>query len=113
MDPFKIVTGGPSDHNAYVWETGTGVLANKLDCRLPESYDYVYNAGLSNMAVDGCRIVTSCNGMPGHLYFRDFSDCSVHAYLSSSSHEDSGSKFWKSRSDSDDDDEADDVPYLY
>lgn len=100
MDPYKVVTGGPSDYHVNVWETGTGFLVNQLDCRVPgESGDYRF--GLSAMAVDGCRIVTSgCAKEPGILYFRDFSNCSVPVSSpgsSSGSDCSSGSKFWDSQ----------------
>ncbi|OAY63670.1 F-box/WD repeat-containing protein sel-10 [Ananas comosus] len=94
MDPYKVVTGGPFDYHVNVWETGTGALANTLDCRVPGEPEKVY--GLSAMAVAGCRIVTGgCADDPGALYYRDFTNCSVPV---SSPGPDSVSKFWEPRS---------------
>lgn len=104
-DPYKVVTGGPADHHANVWETGTGALVNQLDCRLPgESRDTV---GLSAMGVDGPRIITNaCSEEPGVLYFRNFSNCSVPL---SSTDNNSSSKFWEPQHLSDD--EACDIQF--
>ncbi|KAG6501229.1 uncharacterized protein LOC121997767 [Zingiber officinale] len=91
MDPYKIVTGGPFDYRAQVWETGTGFLANTLDCRS----DPREVAGLSAMAVDQCRIVTSgCSDSPESVCYRDFSGCSLPVSLEDLGA--AGSKFWES-----------------
>lgn len=92
MDPYKIVTGGPFGYKVNVFETGTGFLANSLDCRVPGDTKEI--AGLSAMAVDGCRIVTgNFSEDPGFVYYRDFSSCSIPASLEDTEY---GSKFWGS-----------------
>lgn len=91
MDPYKIVTGGPFDYRVQVWETGTGFLANSLDCR-PDTREV---AGLSAMVVDQCRIVTSgCSDYPEFVCYRDFSGCSLPVSLEDLGA--AGSKFWES-----------------
>ncbi|CAL9180761.1 unnamed protein product [Musa hybrid cultivar] len=92
MDPYKVVAGGPFGYKVNVWETSTGCLANSLDCRVPGETEEL--AGLSAMAVDGCRIVTGgCSEVPGFVYYRDFSNCYVPSSLVD---DNSGSKFWES-----------------
>lgn len=91
MDPYKIVTGGPFDYRVQVWETGTGFLANSLDCR-PDTREV---AGLTAMVVDQCRIVTSgCSDYPEFVCYRDFSGCSLPVSLEDLGA--AGSKFWES-----------------
>lgn len=91
MDHYKVVTGGPFDYRVNVWETNTGFLANSLDCRVPGESESI--AGLSAMAVDGCRIVIGgCAEEPGAMYYRDFSNCSVPVSLGDCC---SASKFWE------------------
>lgn len=100
MDSYKVVTGGPLDYHANIWETDTGLLANQLDCHFPgetQNYD-----GISAMGVYGSCIVTSgCYEEPAVLYFRDFSNCSVSL---SSPDEDRSLKFWEPRNSSDSED---------
>ncbi|XP_072998742.1 uncharacterized protein [Typha latifolia] len=92
MDPYKVVTGGPSDYHVNVWETGTGILANSLDCRVPGETGTVN--GVTALAVDGCRIVTGgCAEELGHLFFRDFSNCSIPVSLPD--FQSSASRFWE------------------
>ncbi|WOL09165.1 hypothetical protein Cni_G17918 [Canna indica] len=91
MDPYKIVTGGPLGYKVNVWETGTGCLANTLDCRACDETEE--KAGPSAMAVDKCRIVTTGGpDEPGFVYLRDFSRCSIPASVADM---DAGSKFWE------------------
>lgn len=95
MDTYKVVTAGPSDCRVNIWETDTGFLANSFDSQVSgENPNFI--SGLTAMAVDGCRIVTSGGAEePGVMCFRDFSNCSVPA----SSHDCiSGSKFWEPQS---------------
>ncbi|XP_068647468.1 uncharacterized protein [Aristolochia californica] len=97
MDPYKIVTGGPSDSFVRVWETDTGLHTNSLICSA--STDMGNVGGLSAMAVDGYRIVTSSG--PGLTFYRDFTQSSCQ--LSSGGCNQS-SRFWQPTSYSDSDD---------
>lgn len=75
MDPYKIVTAGSEDFFVDVWEAKTGAHANSLACGLRGERG---SRWCSAMAVDGCRIVTTCYDDEGEgvVRFRDFSDAS-------------------------------------
>lgn len=91
MDAYKIVTGGPEDNHAIVWELDSGTQTNSLvSCSSEEPNSF---RGCSAMAVDGCRIVTACCGNEdGVVCFRDFTDAERPV---STSHDDkASSKFW-------------------
>ncbi|GMH05141.1 hypothetical protein Nepgr_006981 [Nepenthes gracilis] len=98
MDPYKIVTGGPYDFYANIWDVETGLQTNSLICSDPERSNA--SCGCNAMAVDGCRIVTACSGEEGLVRFRDFTNasCSVSSY-----EDELGSKFWSKTSYSDTD----------
>lgn len=91
MDQYKIVTGGPEDPNVKIWDTDTGALANSLRCLQPDEPGA--RIGLSAMAVDGCRIVTSsCGDESGYVRYRDF----THATRPLSANEcNPSSMFWE------------------
>ncbi|XP_077233710.1 uncharacterized protein LOC143875999 [Tasmannia lanceolata] len=91
MDLYKIVTGGPKDLYVKIWETDTGTLANSLTCCIPEELESAI--GLSAMAVNGYRIVTSsCGAEPGLFYFRDFTNSSRPVSLDE---DNPSSRFWE------------------
>jgi WD40 repeat protein len=91
MDPYKVVTAGPSNHHVNIWDTSSGELLNSLDCRIPGEDMLV--TGVSAMSVDGCRIVTTaCGSENGVLYYRDFSNCTKPV---SAENSETGPKFWE------------------
>ncbi|KAL5975453.1 hypothetical protein ACLOJK_019775 [Asimina triloba] len=91
MDPYKIVSGGPNDSYVKIWEADTGIPTNSFTCCILN--DVESRVGLSALAVNGCRIVTSCCGEEaGRICIRDF----AHASRPVLSHESSlTSKFWE------------------
>lgn len=99
LDPYKIVTGAPSDGQVHVWETRTGHLMNTLSCG--ESAKSARRSTVSAMAVDGCRIVTAGNSAEvSMLHYRDFLKSSAPVSFSVKEL----SKFWSSQHHDDDDD---------
>ncbi|RCV25010.1 hypothetical protein SETIT_5G132500v2 [Setaria italica] len=71
LDPYKVVTGVPSDCEVHVWETRTGELLNTLSCGEPA--DLGGRSRLSAMAVDGCRIAMAGSSPEASVFhYRDF-----------------------------------------
>ncbi|KAL5219719.1 hypothetical protein ABZP36_024432 [Zizania latifolia] len=97
LDPYKVVTGAPSDGQAHVWETRTGHLVNTLICG---------RSTLSAMAVDGSRVAMVGSSALGNMVrYLDFLMSSVPVSLPAKE----VSRFWgpQNHSDDEDDDEED------
>ncbi|KAK3164096.1 hypothetical protein QOZ80_1AG0012600 [Eleusine coracana subsp. coracana] len=107
LDPYKVVTGVPSDGQVHVWETRTGDLLNTLSCGEPPKS--IGRSSVSAMAVDGCRIAIAGTSAEGSfVHYRDFLKSSVPASLPGKE----VSKFWRpQRSDDNADDTSDDEDY--
>lgn len=106
LDPYKVVTGAPSDDQVHVWETRTGDLLNTLSCGEPAK-----SAGstVSAMAIDGCRIAMSGTSAEGSfVHYRDFLKSAVPVSLPGKE----VSKFWRpQRSVDNADDSSEDEDY--
>uniref|UniRef100_A0A0A9H729 Uncharacterized protein n=1 Tax=Arundo donax TaxID=35708 RepID=A0A0A9H729_ARUDO len=90
LDPYKVVTGVPSDGQVHVWETRTGNLLNTLSCGEPPKS--VGRSTMSAMAVDGCRIAMAGSSADGSfLHYRDFLESSVPVSLPGKE----VSRFWR------------------
>ncbi|KAL6838749.1 hypothetical protein ACP4OV_031463 [Aristida adscensionis] len=109
MDPYKVVTGVPSDGGVHVWETRTGDLLNTLRCGQPANS--IGRSTVSAMAVDGCRIAMAGSSAEGSfLHHRDFLQSSVPVSLPGGDEE--VSRFWRPQQfDSGDDDDSEDEDY--
>lgn len=66
MDHHKVVTGGFSDSEVYVWDSETGDQLNALD---------LSHRGLTAWTVQGTRIATAL--FDGIIQYRDYSNCAV------------------------------------
>jgi WD40 repeat protein len=91
LDPYKMVTGVPSDDQVHVWETRTGDLLNTLSCSEPAKS--AVRSTMSAMAVDGCRIAMAGTSAGGgsFVHYRDFLKSSVPVSLPGKE----VSKFWR------------------
>ncbi|KAL3723251.1 hypothetical protein ACJRO7_035436 [Eucalyptus globulus] len=100
MDPYKIVTGGPEDDYANVWEADT---ANQVNSLISGGLDeWSSTSGCSAIAMDGCCIVTASSGLQyGLVRLRDFTSAE---HPDSQYLDEHTSKVWYPYSYSDDDD---------
>ncbi|CAO2181185.1 unnamed protein product [Urochloa humidicola] len=99
LDPYKVVTGVPSDGQVHVWETRTGELLNTLSCGEPAWMGG--RSTVSAMAMDGCRIAMASSSPEGSvLHYRDFVESSAPVSLPGKE----ASRFWRPRPFGDNDD---------
>ncbi|CAO2185978.1 unnamed protein product [Urochloa humidicola] len=99
LDPYKVVTGVPSDGQVHVWETRTGELLNTLSCGEPAWMGG--RSTVSAMAVDGCRIAMASSSPEGSVvHYRDFVKSSAPVSLPGKE----VSRFWRHQPFGDNDD---------
>ncbi|CAO2193984.1 unnamed protein product [Urochloa humidicola] len=99
LDPYKVVTGVPSDGQVHVWETRTGELLNTLSCGEPAWMGG--RSTVSAMAVDGCRIAMASSSPEGSVvHYRDFVKSSAPVSLPGKE----VSRFWRPQPFGDNDD---------
>ncbi len=97
-DLYKVISGGPSDHEVHVWNAETGDEISTLDCGVAASSSV--NVGVSALVANGGKLVTgTCGEDPGVVRLQDFSNCVnplVECETEVSNKHSSTSKFWES-----------------